>query len=217
MPLRARMLVFALHVRDLLRLQTAARVPTLGPMDARALVPLLAEERTRLVSLARRRLPTEADAEDVVQRAMMRAAERAGSLVDPERLRAWFGRILRRGIADFHRSRRTEDTSDTLDVDIAREEEPQRNPCACSLRLLGSMRPGYADVLRRVDVDGQPPELASAALSISTANLHVRLHRARRALRERVKKHCGVATCGPCLDCTCNGHARCGGARTTGA
>jgi RNA polymerase sigma-70 factor (ECF subfamily) len=180
-------------------------------MDARTLVEPLAGERPRFVRLARRRLPTDADAEDVVQRAMIRAADRAGSLGDPERLRAWFGRILRRGIADFHRSRRPEDASDTIDV-ADDEPEPQRSPCACSLRLLATLRPGYADVLRRLDVEGESPELAAVALSISTANLHVRLHRARRALRERVSRHCGVSTCRPCLDCTCDAHGRCGGA-----
>lgn len=205
--------VLPLRVRNLLPLRTAARGPTLEPMDARAVVPLLADGRTRFVRQARRRLPTDADAEDVVQRAMMRATERAGSLEDPERLPAWFGRILRRGIADFHRSRRSEDTSDTIadDVEVAAETpDAARTPCGCSLRLVAALRPVYADVLRRVDVEGQSPELAAAALSISTANLHVRLHRARRALRERVMKHCGVTTCGPCLDCTCDAHGRCG-------
>jgi DNA-directed RNA polymerase specialized sigma24 family protein len=179
-------------------------------MDARALVPLLADERPRFVRMARRLLPSEADAEDVVQRAMMRATERAGSLEDPVRVRSWFGRILRRGVADFYRSRRPESTSDSADVDVAADTpDAPGNPCACSVRLLGALPPRYAEVLRRVDMEGQSIDAVAVALSISTANLHVRLHRARRSLRERVKRHCGVSTSTPCLDCTCDAHGRC--------
>jgi DNA-directed RNA polymerase specialized sigma24 family protein len=148
-----------------------------------------------------------------VQRAMMRATERAGSLKDPVRVRPWFGRILRRGIADFYRSRRPEGTPDSADMDVAADTlDAAGNPCACSLRLLEALRPSYAEVLRRIDVEGQSAESVAMALAISAANLHVRLHRARRALRERVKRHCGVSTSGPCLDCTCGARGRCGGA-----
>jgi len=212
LPLRTRMSVLPVRVRDILPLRTEAHGPTLEPMDSRVLVPLLASQRPRFVSQVRRRLPTDADAEDVVQRAMMRAAERAGSLEDPERLRAWFGRILRRGIADFHRSRRPEDPSASAGLDVpADADEAPHNACACGTRLLDVVPASYAEVLRRIDVEGQAPEEVATALSISTANLHVRLHRARRALRDEVMKHCGVSTCGPCLDCSCDAHGRCGG------
>ena len=185
-------------------------------MDARALVPLLAHERPRFVRLARRRLPTEADAEDVVQGAMMRATERAGSLEDPARVRPWFGRIVARAVADFHRAPRRESPSASGDVDVAEDvaedvPEPAGNACRCTLRLIGTLRPAYAEVLRLVDVEDQSPEAAATALGITSTNLHVRLHRARHALRDRVEEHCGVSSCGPCLDCTCDGSRRCGG------
>lgn len=180
-------------------------------MEARTLVPLLADGRRGFVRLARRRLPTEADAEDVVQRAMMRATERAGSLEDPARVRPWFGRILLRGIADFYRSRRPERAPEATDIGVsAHALDGSGNACPCTLRLMGSLLPAYAEVLRRIDIEGEPPEAVAATLSISAGNLNVRLHRARRALREQVKRHCGVSTCGPCLDCTCDAHGRCG-------
>lgn len=183
---------------------------TQEPMDPRTLVSLLSSERALLVRLARRRLPTDADAEDVVQRAMMRAAEGAGSLEDPARVRAWFARILHRAIADFYRSRPPEDPTESMhDVAVSTPDLPGR-PCACSMRLLDVLRPSYADVIRRIDVEGQSSESVAKALAISSSNLHVRLHRARQALRERLQEHCGVSSCGPCLDCSCDAHARCG-------
>jgi RNA polymerase sigma-70 factor (ECF subfamily) len=175
------------------------------------LIALLARDRAQVLRMARRRLPSEADAEEVVQRALVRAVERAGSLEDPARAGVWFGRILHHAIADFYRARgraRTEDI-DALDLPAA-EPEPAGNACRCGMTLLDSLRPAYADVLRHVDVDGEDTDAAAAALGISTTNLHVRLHRARKALRGRVEAHCCVSSAGPCLDCTCDEHRRCG-------
>jgi len=204
-----------MHLRTVVPLRSGTREATLAPMDARVLVPLLAHERVRFVRRARRVLPTEADAEDVVQRAMMRAADRAGSLDDPARVLPWFGRILRRDIAEFHRSRRPDATHDSDATEIAFQtpDAPHRG-CSCSVRLLSRLPPNYADALHRVDVKGQSHDAVASTLAVSPANLHVRLHRARRALRERLMKHCRVSTCGPCLDCMCDAHGRCGRSRS---
>ena len=180
-------------------------------MDARTLALLLAKERPHLVRTAQRRLPSAADAEDVVQRAMTKAVSRAGSLEDPARVHAWFGRILTRSVVDFHRSRGLETLSESGDVEPAATAEPSTNLCPCSLSLLNKLRPAYETVLRRVDVDGEAPEAVARELGISASNLYVRLHRARQALRTRVEAHCGVSSCGPCLDCGCDQGHRCGG------
>jgi RNA polymerase sigma-70 factor (ECF subfamily) len=183
-------------------------------MEARALVQAIGGERARFVHMARSRVGTEADAEDVVQRAMMRAAERAASLEDPARLRAWFYRILRRTIVDHHRSKPRDARHERLDsaevCDESGLDAPAPCGCACAVRLLGELRPAYAEILRRVDFDGQDPAAVAAALRISSTNLYVRLHRARAALRERVERHCGVSSVAPCLDCMCSTHERCG-------
>jgi RNA polymerase sigma-70 factor (ECF subfamily) len=182
-------------------------------VEARALVESLIGERARFVRLARLRVESEADADDIVQRALARASERAGALDDPSRARAWFYRILRRAIADHHRERRGDPMRQRSTVepeDLASDDGPARNPCACGIRLLQEIRPAYAEVLRRVDMDGEDPAAAADALGISVGNLHVRLHRARRALREEVRHHCGVDSHRPCLDCTCDARRRCG-------
>jgi DNA-directed RNA polymerase specialized sigma24 family protein len=179
-------------------------------MDARALVESLQGERARFVQMARARVRSEADAEDVVQRAMLRAAEHAGDLADPARARAWFYRILRRAIVDHHRARPREESAG-LDVDMeAPEGEAPLSPCACAGHLLAELRPAYAEVLRRVDFEGEGAEGVAAALGVSKTNLYVRLHRARQALRGRVEEHCGVRSLGPCLQCSCGGRERCG-------
>jgi hypothetical protein len=61
-----------------------------------------------------------------------------------------------------------------------------------------------------VDFEDEDPRAVAGALGVSMANLYVRLHRARLALRDRVQGHCGVSTIEPCLECTCNANQRCG-------
>jgi RNA polymerase sigma-70 factor (ECF subfamily) len=207
--IRSRFRNFAVTARALAR--GAARAHG-ERMDARALLPSLMPERARFVRLARLRVATEADAEDVVQQALARAADRAGSLHDPARLRPWFYRILRRAIADHHRERPRDPMCRRGDVEpeqIAEEVEPARNPCPCCVRLLAALPPSYADVLRGVDVEGRVPGEVAAALGISLGNLYVRLHRARRTLRARVEEECGVASHEACLDCSCGALERC--------
>jgi RNA polymerase sigma-70 factor (ECF subfamily) len=161
--------------------------------------------------MARSRLASEADAEDVVQRAMMRAAERASQIEDATRARAWFYRILRRAIADHHRSKLLCISEKALEHEPAAEEErPRASACGCARRLLEDLRPTYGEVVRRLDFEGEEPAAVAEGLHVSMANLYVRLHRARRALREQVQDHCGVSSIGPCLECMCHAHHRCG-------
>jgi RNA polymerase sigma-70 factor (ECF subfamily) len=184
---------------------------TLTRMEARALIDLLDGERARFVRMARSRVATEPDAEDIVQRALLRAAEHADQIADPARARAWFYRILRRAIADHHRSKPLEvSDDDAVDEAAADDDRPRPPACRCALRMLGELRPAYADVVRRVDVDGEDPARVAASLGIAVGNFYVRLHRARHALRERVVGHCGVTSVAPCLECTCAAHHRCG-------
>jgi len=75
--------------------------------------------------------------------------------------------------------------------------------CACLHRLLPDLRPGYADLLRRMDLGQEEPEAAAKALGITRNNLTVRLHRARQALRAGLEEACGLCSRHGCLNCTC--------------
>jgi RNA polymerase sigma factor (sigma-70 family) len=180
-------------------------------MDAHALVTTLAPERARFVRLARQKVGSAADAEDIVQRALVRAAERASTLDDPSRARAWFYRILRNTIVDHHRASRGETARHTTtDVDtIAGTVTEAARTCTCGQRLLGELKPSYAELIRRIDVESESPSAVAAALGISRGNLEVRLHRARKSLRTWLEGYCGVRSHQQCLDCDCDLQSRC--------
>jgi RNA polymerase sigma-70 factor (ECF subfamily) len=204
------MSLLTLRVRNWLRLLRPPERGTLTSVDAYALIATLTGERGRFVRMVRSRVATEADAEDVVQRAMTRAVERASQIEDATRARAWFYRLLRRAIADHHRSKPLHVSDEAIEHEPAGEDERPRPPaCRCARRLLDDLRPTYAETMLRVDFNGEDPTAVADALRVSTANLYVRLHRARRALRERVQGHCGVTSIEPCLECMCHAQHRC--------
>lgn len=169
--------------------------------DARAAVAAaLTRERAELEALVRRRFPA-VDAGDAVQRAAVRALERAGHLRDAAKVEPWVRRIVVTCALDLLRERAQRE------VPTAEVPEPavvaQGESCACSVTLLASLRPAYADILRRVDLDGGTLDEVAEALAIDKGNAAVHLHRARRALRGKLRAHCGVETARECLTCAC--------------
>jgi small GTP-binding protein len=129
----------------------------------------------------------------------------ARDLRDRASTRAWFFRILRRAVADHHaqsevRASRLAALAAEIDEATPREVAV----CACSLDRLGGIRRDYAEILRRVDIDEQSIAEAAATLGITVNNATVRLHRARRALREDLVAFCGTDSTRACMECSCN-------------
>jgi RNA polymerase sigma factor (sigma-70 family) len=159
------------------------------------------------LAFARGRLGDPELAADVVQESLLKAVRHAGDLRDDESAKAWFYRILRRTIADLCRRN---DAQRRLLERARNEPEPEPEPdeervvCACVQRLLPALKPEYAEVLLRVDLDGADAASVAATLGVTRNNLTVRLHRARRQLRERVEETCRVCATHGCLDCHCD-------------
>lgn len=153
-----------------------------------------------------------ADADDVFQQASLRALEVAHSLREPARVRAWICRILRNTVADRQRAKAWLDI-DALPTGELPMAEPVLQPgatCTCSLTLMARLKPEYAVVLRRIEIDGGSIATFARDFAISPNNATVRLHRARRALRAQLELHCGVRSMHECLACVCNERRCCG-------
>ncbi len=144
-----------------------------------------------------------ADVEDVLQTAAVRAMERAHTLKDPKRVRAWLYQIHRNVIVDFQR--KAASFGRLLEAQPACDEvpPPPSDICSCSLALAKELNPSYASVLSLVDLDGASRREAATILGITVNNATVRLQRARKALREAMLVHCGVQSVGDCFDCRC--------------
>jgi RNA polymerase sigma-70 factor (ECF subfamily) len=139
-----------------------------------------------------------------VQDSLLKAVQSSGELRDNESSRAWFYRILRHTIIDLYRRRDVEQRA----LDKLRAEESDQAAinlvCGCINRLLPHLKPEYAALLRAVDLEEKPMEFIAKQLGISPNNAHVRLHRARKQLRDRLEQTCQVCAKHGCLDCTCD-------------
>ena len=174
--------------------------------DAEPLVRRLLAERDVFLGFVRSRMRTAADAEDVLQQALLKASQHADDLREPAVLRAWFFRILRRTIADHLGEGARQTAKKEALAELVPEPTTLREPaiCGCTMGLLKRLRPEYADILRRIDLDEQSLTEAAAALGVRVENATMRLHRARRALREELARFCGTHTLRACLDCGCD-------------
>jgi RNA polymerase sigma-70 factor (ECF subfamily) len=179
-----------------------------APAAADATLQRLVDSHRQFLAFLERRVGSRAAAEDILQDAFVRGMGKIGDLRDQESAVAWFYRLLRNAIADHYRRRRAEQRA----VDrAAAEPEPVSEPelteavCRCIRGLVDTLKPEYAAVLRRVDLEGAALGTFAAEAGITANNAGVRAHRARLALRRQVEKSCGTCATHGCFQCECGG------------
>ncbi len=170
----------------------------------------IVEHRDRFRAFVRRRVENDAAADEILQQGVLRALERGPVPDDGERAVRWFYRVLRNAVIDHYRARsaerrRTEALRGAESVDEPAALAPGEAPaaCRCVTRLLPALRPAYASLLERIDLEGEATSEVAADLRVTPNNLMVRHHRARRALRASVERTCGACAQRGCFDCTC--------------
>jgi RNA polymerase sigma factor (sigma-70 family) len=179
-----------------------------SPADAAmdSLAAQLLQHHEMFLAFARKRVADPELAADAVQDSLLKALKSAGQLRDGERVLPWFFRILRRTILDLYRRREVRQrvmVEMPEDFEAAATEEEKTMACECLRPLLATLKPEYAQVIEAVDLDGESPESVGARLRVARNNLKVRLHRARKQLRERLVQSCRVCAKHGCLDCHC--------------
>lgn len=151
----------------------------------------------------RSRAASDAEAEDLLQEAYVKATEKGETIRNDERAVAWFYRLLRNAIVDVGRQRRRAEASLRDPTPEVTDPELHRAVCACVNDLVPILKPEWARLVRRVDLEGASvPEVARAE-GITANSAAVRLHRARAALRDKLRVVCGACARQSCLDCAC--------------
>lgn len=172
---------------------------------------VLAEDHRDLLNFLKRRLRDPADAEEVLQRFILRALERSGDLREVRSVRGWLSRVLASTVVDHQRRaaglRRREIALATQGEDafaVEPDDELEQVICACLYKLLPTLRPDYAQIIWRIDLLEEKRERLAANLGITVNNLTVRTHRARMALRTRLEELCVTCPVHGFLDCRCD-------------
>jgi len=173
----------------------------------------LVESHRRFLAFLEKRTGSRDEAEAILQAAFVKGIERAGEIRYEERAVAWFYRLLRNSLADYWRERAAERRGEEA---LARELADAVQPapeiasqlCHCFEPLLPALKPEHEAILRRIDLEGMRPVDFAMQKGITPNNAMVRLHRARRALRERMQRSCRTCAEHGCLDCSCKPAAK---------
>ena len=168
----------------------------------------LAEVHGTFLQFLRRKLRNESDAEEVMQQVYLRVVVHASQLRKEESVQIWLRRVLRSALSDY---RRRAVARWHAEADFARKDaatpalvdELDAFVCMCLYKLLPSLKPEYAELLRRADLENEPREAIAASLGLTLGNLTVRLHRARQALRRALQLSCETCPIHGYLDCAC--------------
>ncbi len=162
--------------------------------------------RRKLLGFIGKRVDDPDMAEDVLQEGLLKALRSAEDLRDDERLVPWFYRILNNAIIDTYRKRSAETRYLEAYAREAEQEldaETQSEICACFRELLPSLKPEYAELIDRLELQPGDPQALARELNLQPNNLKVRRHRARQALKQRLEDTCRTCAVHGCLNCTC--------------
>jgi len=182
-------------------------------VESPAVVAVLVDNHRRFLDFLKRRVGSQEVAEDILQDAFVRGLAHAGELRDSESVIPWFYRSLRNALVDHWRKvgaeRKVFDEAVELtdDMSPAVDEELMTTVCACATSLLDTLKPEYAEALRRIDLAGVSVKTFAAEGGMTANNASVRLFRARQALKRQLERTCGTCAEHGCLDCSCGGGA----------
>ncbi len=167
---------------------------------------VLLRHRSKLLGYIQKRVSDPALAEDVLQEGLLKALRSADELRDEERLLPWFYRILNNAIIDTYRKNNVEKRyleTYAREAAIESQAEMEAALCECFRELLPAMKPEYAVLIDRLELQPGDPGEVAVELKLQPNNLKVRRHRARQALKQRLEESCRTCAVHGCLDCTC--------------
>lgn len=177
--------------------------------DQHAALDLLVGERRKFLNFVRASVRDTEAAEEILQRASVKVIARGDSLRDPARAEAWIFRVLRNEMSDYYRrlaaqSKREEALPEEISPETSSPNTgaPSRT-CPCVNDEIGKLRANYADAIRAVEMNGEAVIGYASRKGLSANNAMVLLHRARKALRQRLQSRCAHCAGAGCFDCTC--------------
>src|SRR6185503_4827158 len=179
---------------------------TVQPLTQPVIDQLVANHR-EFLAFVERRIGNRALAEEILQDAFVRSLDRGDEIRDS--VVGWFYRVLRNAVIDRQRrqavaDRRLDQFAAELESSSDGGEELAGVVCRCVGQLADTLKPEYAEALRRIEVEGVAVKDYADAAGISASNAGVRIFRAREALRKQVARSCGTCADHGCLDCSCD-------------
>ncbi|MEX2644584.1 MAG: sigma-70 family RNA polymerase sigma factor [Acetobacterales bacterium] len=180
-----------------------------GVTPGAATIQRLTDCRSEFLRFFRRRLSRPEDAEDAFQDFCLKVVRATEKPKTTGKIDAWLSRVLRNTLTDYYRRRAARQRVEAAYEAEAPEPVVQpgtdqvENPCRCVPNLVPTLRPDYAEIIRRADLEEESRERIAIDLGLTTNNIGVRLHRAHRALKKRIEERCGACCGGGFRNCDC--------------
>jgi RNA polymerase sigma factor (sigma-70 family) len=191
-------------------MDTTLSIASMTDQD-RKITEVIAEERTRLRSFIRRRVPNEADVEDLVQEVFYELVEANRLLMPIDYVTGWLFRVARNRITDLFRKKRPENFTDAAvmdeDGELLRIEDmlpsPDAGPEAIHIRnmlfdglesALAELPGEQRDVFVAQELEGRSFKELSAESGVSVNTLLSRKRYAVLHLRRRLQSIYGELT-----------------------
>lgn len=151
-----------------------------------------------LRAFLRSRVPSESDAEDILQDVFVRIVEKIGSLREAGRIESWVYQIARNAIVDFYR-RRTPQPADPVEVAVDPHEEDgdgnlNRSVAAWLSLMIGALPETQRDAVRMYEIEGFSQSEIANRLNISLSGAKSRVQRGRRQLEQLLRGSCDLET-----------------------
>jgi RNA polymerase sigma factor (sigma-70 family) len=183
--------------------------PDLSETPSADVIAALVANHREFLRFVERRVGDRDVAEEILQGAFVKNLHNLDSV--RETAIGWFYTVLRNAIIDHRRrasaaERRFESYAIDAGSD-ARDDELHGVICKCVGELANTLKPEYAEALRRIEIEGISVKDYAEQIGISSSNAGVRVFRAREALRKQVARSCGTCAEHGCLDCTCGSPA----------
>lgn len=145
----------------------------------------------------RRRVASDADADDVMQEVLLRVHRGLLSLEDEERFAGWIHRVAANAIADHLRMRQRHPFAEGEVEPAAPEPEAEdtaRNALKQSLSMFVAELPSpYREAITLVEIEGLSHREAAELAQISVSGMKSRVQRGRQRLREALEACCEIA------------------------
>jgi RNA polymerase sigma-70 factor, ECF subfamily len=166
---------------------------------------LMRRHNQRLYRVARAILRDDAEAEDVMQDAYVRAYQNLASFEGRAKFATWLTRIaVHEALARLRKRQRFQavdisgDSSPVMNLAVSRERNPEQQTYGREVgglleKAVLSLSEDYRLVFTMRDIEGLSTEETATCLELTQDNVKVRLHRAHAALRKQLYRSIGDA------------------------
>ena len=178
--------------------------------EQNVLPPLIIECHQRLSAFFSPRVDDLTAAEAVLHAAYAAAQKKPDEPKDGEPMAAWLSQLLRNSLTlhyratDSERWKRPGFPEEAKKIRKNEDEDIKALAGACLAALLPALKADQADLFRRAEIENRALKDMAHRERTSPADIAVRLHRARAALKKKVLQACGACATHASMDCACH-------------